>query len=209
MKDYTVLRPYPPIVTILISLVIWGGGAVASETSQADAPIVETAAAHKTAPVAPPVAKGTMSPLLWGGIGLGVVTILVILYFLFGNMARKTTSEFETTIIDDIVSAIKAEYAVSEKDLCDLAVGVVATRQCSDPRLAGLMRIEYEVEKTSANRATRTIAVAIKKQNDIIVKKATRTMTWDDLPGTIRKEFILKNEKVLVYSLFSSNEKEG
>jgi hypothetical protein len=192
MKDYTTLKPYPLIVTIFVFLVFVGGCAAASET----------------APVAAPVAKGSMSPLLWGGIGLGFVTVLVILYFVFANMERKITREFKKTIVDDIVSAVKMEYELPEKDLRELAADIVSVRRCSDPRLASLLRVEYEVEKINANSATRTTAVAIKKQNDIIVKKATRTLPWEDLPRVIRKEFILKNEKVLVYSLYCSNEKE-
>jgi hypothetical protein len=207
MKDYTILKPLPLIVTIFVSLVFWVSGAVASETIQAEAPVTETA--QEKAPVSTPAVKVEKSSFPWWGIGLGVAAVLVILYFVFGNMERKTTSEFETTIIDDIVSAIKTEYSLAEKDLRDLAAGIVATRHCSDSRLADLLRIEYEVEKVSSSSIKRTTAVAVKRKNDLIVKKATRTMAWDDLPGTIRKEFILKNESVLLYSLYSSNEKEG
>jgi hypothetical protein len=195
MKNFMTIRHFQLIVTIIISIVYLAGGAIASETVS----------------VAPsPVIMGAIFHFPWWGIVLvGVVAVLVILYFVFGNMERKSTSEFETTIIDDIVTAMKTEYSLSEKDLYDLAAGIIATRRCSDSRLAGLLRIEYEVEKVNASSVTRTTAVAIKKQNDFIVKKAKRTMTWDDLPGTIRKEFILKNENVLLYSLYSSNEKEG
>jgi hypothetical protein len=194
MKN-SILKLLQLIVTIIIALVLSGSNTVASEIS----------------PVASlPVVIGAVFPFLWWGIGLGVAAaVLVILYFIGTNMERKTTGEFETTIIDDIVSAIKTDYALSDKDLQELVAGIIATRRCSDPRLASLLRIEYEVEKSSASRVTRTTAVALKKQNDVILKKATRTMAWEDLPGAIRKEFILKNESVLVYSLFSSNEKEA
>ena len=237
MKDYASLKPLPLTITICIFLVFISFGAVASseetdaphvpteaaeqETTPAfsqdtssekvDDPPAQTVAAQETTPAFPPDTGGeNTSSFPWGGIGIGAgVVVILILYFVFGNMERKTASEFETTIIDDIVSAMKTEFALSEQDLRNLAADIVATRRCSDYRLAGLLRIEYEVEKTSSSQAKRTTAVAIKKENDFIVKKATRTLAWEDLPGTIRKEFILKNESALVYSLYSDSEKEG
>jgi len=169
------------------------------------------AATQETAPATKPDTEknGASSPLWWGiGLGVGAV-VIIVLYFSFAGMERKTTSEFETTIIDDIISALKDEYSLSENDLRNLASGIVATRRCSDSRLADLLRIEYEVEKTSSSHVKRTTAIALKKQNDIVVKKATRTMTWEDLPAPIRKEFILKNESVLTYSLYSDKEGGG
>jgi hypothetical protein len=195
MKDFMTLRHFPMIVTIFISLVFSGGSTVASEAVS----------------VAPsPVLLGAIFHFPWWAIVLvGVAAVLVILYFFFGNMERKSTSEFETTILDDIVTALKTEYALSEKDLRDLVAGIVATRRCSDSRLVDLLRIEYEVEKVSSSSVKRTAAVAVKRKDELVVKKATRTLSWDDLPGTIRKEFILKRENVLFYSLYSSSEKEG
>jgi hypothetical protein len=195
-------------LAIFLFSIFWSFGIVASESSgQADVTKIEAAAAVKNTTPAPETAKGGVFFLPWGIAG-GVV-VIVILYFVFTKMERKATSEFETTIIDDIVSAMKDEYSLAENDLRDLVTGILASRRCSDSRLTGLLRIEYEVEKTSSSRVKRTTAVAVKKQNDIIVMKATRTMAWEDLPGPIRKEFILKNENVLVYSLYSDSEKEG
>jgi len=211
VKNYASLKPLPLTITICIFLVFISFGAVAS-SEETDASHVPTEAAEQeTTPAFPPDTGGeNTSSFPWWGIGIGAgVVVILILYFVFGNMERKTTSEFETTIIDDIVSAMKTEFALSEQDLRSLAADIVATRRCSDYRLAGLLRIEYEVEKTSSSQAKRTTAVAIKKENDFIVKKATRTLAWEDLPGTIRKEFILKNESALVYSLYSDSEKEG
>ena len=211
MKNCSIQKPLPLIVTVIICLVFVSFGAVAF-SAEADIPPVQTEATEReTTPVSAPDTSGdkSTSSYPWWGIGIGVVVVIVILYFVFANMERKASSEFETTIIDDIVTAMKDEFSLSENDLRDLAAGIIATRHCSDSRLSGLLRIEYEVEKTSASRAKRTTAVALKKQNDVIVRKATRTMTWDDLPAPIRKEFILKNETVLVYSLYSDDEKEG
>jgi len=215
MKDFSTLKSLPLVITTFIFLV--SIGAIVTETfaRQTEAVTQETAPAPSPATSEADTSSlpfdfvGFMADHWWWGIGLGVVVLVVILYFAFANMERKTASVFETTIIDDIVSALKDEFPLSENDLHNLASGIVATRRCSDSRLAGLLRIEYEVEKTSSSHVKRTTAVAVKKQDDFIVKKATRTMTWEDLPGAIRKEFILKNENLLVYSLYSDTEKEG
>ena len=209
LKDYPVLKSLPLMVTIFAFLIFVGFGTVASSDG-ADSLPVQTMVPEIASASSPDAGKEGTFFFFWWIIWIGVgVTAVATLYFVFANMQRKTALEFETTIIEDIVSAIHTEYTISEKDLHDLVTGIIASRHCSDPRLLGLLRIEYEVEKTSSSRVKRTTAVAIKKQNDLVLNKATRTMSWEDLPRAIRKEFILKNENVLVYSLYSDSEKGG
>jgi hypothetical protein len=222
MKDFTILKLCPLIAMIVIALFFVGSG-VADDTlttevaetlppvqaeEEVQIEVAQTEEAQHTTQASPSAIEENTSAFLWWGIGIGVVAVIIILYFAFGSMERKTTSEFEATLIDDIVTAMKGEYALPEKDLQALVADIIVTRRCSDSRLADLLRIEYEVEKTDSSSAIRTMAVAIKRQNDFIVKKAKRPMTWEDLPSAIRKEFILKNENLLVYSLYSDSEKE-
>ena len=215
---FNVKKLYSPITTACLLLLFFCFGAAASETppeSSKGGEIIQKAEPVSAAPIkekttSPPAVSSKSSSLSWWAAGLAVVVLIaVILYFLSANMERKTSNEFETTIIDDIVSAIKPEYAgIQGEELRRIVAAIIADHRCSDRRLDDLLRIDYEVEKVDSSRIKRTTAVAIRRQGDLIKKKVTRTLAWEDLPKATRSEFIMKNEKVLVYSLYSVDGKE-
>lgn len=213
MKNFSTPKLF---VTTFVCFLLWSCAVVASDDAPPPSSEQKDTASPVLAPTplplasqAPP-AKEKAATLPWWGIGLGsVVLVSFILYFVLANMERKKAKEFETTIIADIVSAIKPEYSLPEKDLRDIVAGIVNTHRCTDSRLVDLLRIEYEVEKKDASNVKRTTAVALKRQGKLVLKKTTRSMAWEDLPGPIRKEFILKNENVLFYSLYSTDEKKA
>lgn len=211
-------KPYSTVATTCLLLLLFGFGAAASETSSglpkggeapkeakpvSSAPVKEQATEPSSAP-----SKSSTFP--WWGAGLGVVVLIAVtFYFIQANMERKISNVFETTIIDDIIEAIKSECGnLREDELRKVVKTIIADHRCTDPRMDDLLRIEYEVEKLDSNRINRTTAVAIRKQGNLVLKKATRTLAWEDLPQKTRSEFILKKEKVLVYSLYSVDGKE-
>jgi len=147
--------------------------------------------------------------LPWWGIGLGLLILVsIILYFIAKKMERKSDSEFEATIIEDIISTIKMEYSLCEEELRKIVVGIITDHRCDDPRLDDLLRVEYEVEKVDSSLIRRITAVVLKRQGEFVLKKATRTMAWEAMPRKIRSDFIVKKAQVLVFSLYSANGKD-
>lgn len=211
-------KPYLTVLITYLLLLLFCFSASASETSSELPKKEDVSAKSETIPsdsvkektTKPTTAPSRSSSLSWWTMGIGaVILIAVILYFIQTNMERKTSNIFETTIIDDIIEAIKSECGdLRENELRTAVETIIADHRCTDHRLNDLLRIEYEVEKLTSNRVNRTTAVAVKKQGNLVLKKATRSLAWEDLPKKIRSEFILKNEKVLVYSLYSIDEKE-
>lgn len=219
MKALKLRLPYSHVVTtgilvlaLCLCATVHGDPPDASSSggSTQEAEQVSQASGNETS-ATPPLDSAKASSIPWWAAGLGFVLVAaVILYFILANMERKTTDVFETTIIDDIMAAIMSEYDGLKGDkLRDLIATVVADHRCDDQRLNNLLRIEYEVEKVDSGHVKRTTAVAVRKDGNLVLKKTTRTLAWEDLPQNIRSEFILKKENVLVYSLYTVDGKDG
>lgn len=141
-----------------------------------------------------------------GGIAVVVVFIVPVLYYYSKRQDRKMTKIFESTIIDDIVSALSSDISSDKNELHKIILNSITNNTPLPLSLKNLLRIEYQLKKENPDFVSRTVVVAINRDNDIVLKKITREISWDDLPCKIRHSFITEQKDTLFYSLYSSSE---
>lgn len=105
---------------------------------------------------------------------------------------------YRNGIIDDAAEWFGNHQGVavpeSKSGLRDLIEG-----EKSHPILDGLVRIDCELTKESADRIIRTVAIAVEKDGKVIVGKIARDLAWDELPSAIREAFMRENAKTQSY----------
>ena len=137
------------------------------------------------------------------------VLAAVILFWLYIKKVKNAMDKkFQTTLRDDILRALGENV-----NSCPLVFSASTTDKNFHSPLnnlpADVLRVEYEIKKTEPNKVTRTVAVAFKQEEDVILRQAGRVIAWDDLPSEVRRMFIRENKDSLHFSLFNRNEKES
>ncbi|MEI6233304.1 MAG: hypothetical protein WCT04_09640 [Planctomycetota bacterium] len=131
----------------------------------------------------------------------GLVAVVVggfLVYLLFRGTGKRSDDMYRNGIIDDATEWFANHQGVAipeaKSALRDLING-----EKSHPILDGLVRIDCELTKESADRITRTVAVAVQRDGKVIVGKVTRDLAWDELPSAVREAFMRENAKTQSY----------
>ncbi|MDR0703363.1 MAG: hypothetical protein LBF88_00070 [Planctomycetaceae bacterium] len=142
-----------------------------------------------------------------GGIVIAVI-ICIIIYYYLKCADKKMTKIFQETIIEDIVSGLISSVSLNKNELKTIIHNLIINNNPLPLSLSlkNLLRIEYQLEKTSPDIVVRTVIIAIEKEGNVVLKKITCELSWDDLPSKIRHSFITEQKSNLFYSLYPVSE---
>ncbi|MDR2441375.1 MAG: hypothetical protein LBE12_18595 [Planctomycetaceae bacterium] len=116
------------------------------------------------------------------------------------------TEIFQATIIDDIVSGLIPGVSLNKNELQTIIHNLIINNTPLPLSLKNLLRIEYQLERKNPDIVIRTVIVAVEKEGNVVLKKITSELSWDDLPKKIRHSFITEQKNNLFYSLYPVSE---
>lgn len=165
-------------------------------------------AAEKTADV---VQKAEESLTLWQQITqfyqahslmfnstIGIAVIVIAAIPIIRSIQQKQRQAYLNQIAESLAKWLSNECSWSEEELKPEFL-LLLNGQPSPKLSNDVEQLTSEFTKINAGQCTRVVSIIYKKDEKLLKTTITSTLEWEDVPGDIRNEFIMKNCKTVVF----------
>lgn len=127
-----------------------------------------------------------------------IAVVIIAAIPIIRSIQKKQRLAYLDQIADSLSKWLSSECAWSAEELKPefllLLNGEKSPKLSSD-----IVQLTTEFTKINAGQCTRVVSVVYKKNEKLLKTTIASTLDWEDVPGDIRDEFIMKNCKTVVY----------
>lgn len=128
--------------------------------------------------------------MIGGGVTVFVIVAIGII-FMYASQTGKQAEEkigqlFETTLFEDVASALKGDLSISPERLRQ----ILSSENMKNEEFSSVVRIEYDLSKIDPHLVRQTVLAAIDRNGTVAMKKVSREYPWEDLPRKVRSRRI-------------------